>query len=41
VLWHTQSGRSTNPPITYELDGRQYVLFGVGDSLLAFTLPGK
>jgi acido-empty-quinoprotein group A len=40
VLWHSRIGRSTsNPPITYELDGRQYVLFGVGDTLLAFTLP--
>ena len=39
ALWHTRAGRSTNPPMTYELDGRQYVLFGVGDSLMAFTLP--
>ncbi len=39
VLWHKRAGRSTNPPISYELDGRQYVLFGLGDSLMAFTLP--
>jgi hypothetical protein len=39
VLWHTHAGRSTNPPITYQLDGRQYVLSGIGTSLAAFTLP--
>jgi hypothetical protein len=26
-------------PITYELDGRQYVLFGSGSALYAFALP--
>jgi alcohol dehydrogenase (cytochrome c) len=39
VLWHTRAGRTTNPPMTYELDGRQYVVFGVGDTVMAFTLP--
>jgi hypothetical protein len=28
-----------NGPITYELDGRQYVLFGGGNGLYAFVLP--
>jgi hypothetical protein len=28
-----------NSPITYELDGRQYVLFGGGSALYAFALP--
>ena len=37
TLWH--SGRVGNPPITYELDGRQYVLFGGGSVLYAFALP--
>jgi len=39
VLWHAQVGRSSNPPTTYEFDGRQYVLYGLGDSLYAFALP--
>ena len=30
-----------NAPITYELDGRQYLLFAAGDSLFGFTLPLK
>ncbi len=39
VLWHAGlvSGLS-NGPITYLLDGRQYVLAGAGDSLYAFVL---
>ena len=28
-----------NAPMTYELDGRQYVLLAAHDSLFAFTLP--
>jgi hypothetical protein len=28
-----------NPPITYELDGRQYVVMGGGSALYAFALP--
>jgi alcohol dehydrogenase (cytochrome c) len=39
VLWHVRASRSSNPPTTYELDGRQYVLFGMGDSVTAFALP--
>lgn len=38
-LWHARVGTTSNPPMTYELNGRQYVLFGVGDSLYAFMLP--
>ena len=40
ILWHAfmnQAGH--NGPMTYELDGHQYVLFGVGNSLSAFRLP--
>jgi alcohol dehydrogenase (cytochrome c) len=39
TLWHTASGRMGTPPITYELDGRQYVVVGGGSSLFAFVLP--
>jgi alcohol dehydrogenase (cytochrome c) len=38
-LWHSHIGAVSNAPETYSLDGRQYVLIAVGDSLLAFTLP--
>jgi alcohol dehydrogenase (cytochrome c) len=39
TLWHTGIGRVGNSPITYELDGRQYVLFGGGSALYAFAIP--
>jgi acido-empty-quinoprotein group A len=40
TLWHTHVGANTNNgPISYMLDGRQYVVFGAGDSLYAFALP--
>jgi alcohol dehydrogenase (cytochrome c) len=38
TLWHSGIGRVGNGPITYELDGRQVVLFGGGPALYAFTL---
>ena len=42
TLWHTRVGQNTtNGPITYQLDGRQYILFGAGDSLFSFALPAK
>ena len=37
-LWHTRIGNITNAPQTYMLDGKQYVLVAVGDTLYAFTL---
>src|SRR5690606_32580954 len=37
-LWHTKIGTPSNPPITYMLDGRQYVLVASGDQLFAFVL---
>jgi len=41
MLWHAGLQSSvSNGPITFELDGRQYVVVGAGDSLYAFTLPG-
>jgi alcohol dehydrogenase (cytochrome c) len=39
TLWHAGTGRVGNSPITYELDGRQYVLFGAGSVLYAWALP--
>jgi acido-empty-quinoprotein group A len=39
TLWHTTVGANqANGAITYELDGKQYVVVGAGDSLFAFTL---
>ena len=38
-LWHTRLGATvTNGPMTYELDGLQYVVVGAGDSLFAFNV---
>jgi alcohol dehydrogenase (cytochrome c) len=39
TLWHSGIGRMGNSPVTYELDGRQYVLLGGGSALYAFALP--
>ena len=39
TLWHSTIGRVNNSPISYELDGRQYVVFAGGTALYAFTLP--
>jgi acido-empty-quinoprotein group A len=40
TLWHSYGGgRVVASPMTYELDGRQYVLFQVQDVLFAFALP--
>ena len=39
VLWHTNLGSIVcNSPITYMLDGRQYVVVASGDTLYAFSL---
>jgi glucose dehydrogenase len=44
LLWH--AGLTSTPsagPITYMLDGKQYVLVAAGDTLFTFTVnePGK
>ncbi len=40
TLWHAGGGGSMqNSPITYELDGRQYVVTGLGSMLFAWALP--
>jgi alcohol dehydrogenase (cytochrome c) len=41
-LWHAGLHQSmTNAPITYELDGQQYVVVGAGDSVYAFRLMSR
>jgi alcohol dehydrogenase (cytochrome c) len=42
TLWHANlGGVMNNGPITYELDGRQYVVLAADDSLFGFTLPAN
>jgi len=39
TLWHSRLTASvSNGPMTYELDGKQYLVVGAGDSLYAFTV---
>jgi alcohol dehydrogenase (cytochrome c) len=37
-LWHSRIGIVSNGPITYELDGQQYVVAAAGTTLFAFVL---
>jgi alcohol dehydrogenase (cytochrome c) len=39
TLWHQEIDRMQNAPITYQLDGKQYLPVGGGSSLNAFALP--
>ena len=40
VLWHHEIGANeSGGVITYLLDGKQYILFGAGDSLYPWSLP--
>jgi alcohol dehydrogenase (cytochrome c) len=40
TLWHAGTGsQMQTSPITYELDGRQYVLSGSGSVMFAWALP--
>ena len=39
-LWHTRIGKVRNPPVTYVLDGRQYVVIATDDTLYSFALNG-
>lgn len=42
ILWHFRAGAMVgNGPMTYMLDGKQYLLVGAGDSLFAFKLTGN
>jgi alcohol dehydrogenase (cytochrome c) len=38
-LWHETIGRMSSPPVTYELDGKQYLLVSGGNTLYAYALP--
>ena len=39
ILWHAGlTSTVSNGPMTYELDGRQYLVVGAGDTLYAFTV---
>ncbi len=41
TLWHVSpGGRMVSSPMTYELDGKQYVLTAVNDVVFVWTLPG-
>ena len=41
-LWHANLGGSvTNGPMTYELDGTQYIVVGAGDTLWGFAMVRK
>ena len=40
ILWHAGLGTPvSNGPITYELDGRQYIAVAAQDTMYAFVLP--
>jgi alcohol dehydrogenase (cytochrome c) len=40
VLWHANGGAPLrNSPITYQLDGRQYIVVGAGGVLYSWSLP--
>ncbi len=42
TLWHVNlGGRMVTAPMTYELDGRQYLLTPVNDVMFAWALPDK
>jgi alcohol dehydrogenase (cytochrome c) len=37
-LWHSRIGQASNPPQTWMIDGKQYIVVAVGDTLYAFVL---
>jgi alcohol dehydrogenase (cytochrome c) len=39
TLWHVNIGRMVASPMTYQVNGRQYLLFAIQDTLYAFALP--
>jgi alcohol dehydrogenase (cytochrome c) len=42
ALWHARLGNSvSNGPITYEMDGQQYLVVGAGDQLFTFVMHAK
>jgi glucose dehydrogenase len=42
ILWHTRlDAPVSNGPMACQLDGREYVVVGAGDSLFAFTVNSQ
>jgi alcohol dehydrogenase (cytochrome c) len=42
IHWHAGLGANvTNGPMTYELDGTQYLVVGAGDTLYAFAMLAR
>jgi acido-empty-quinoprotein group A len=42
ILWHKElTANESNGPITYMMDGKQWIIVAGGDTLYAFTLGGK
>ena len=42
ALWHfPTNGENKASPMTYTVDGKQYVLLVVGPNLLSFSLPSR
>jgi alcohol dehydrogenase (cytochrome c) len=42
ALWHANLGQGvSNGPITFEMDGTQYLLAAAGDTLYAFVMLAK
>ena len=40
VLWHfPSSGENKTSPITYSVDGKQFVVLAIGPNILGFALP--
>ena len=37
-IWHSKIGNVTNAPITYKVDGRQYLLVATGETLYSFVM---
>ncbi len=37
-LWNTRIGSVSNPPQTFMLDGRQYLIVATGDTLWSFVM---
>ena len=41
-LWHANLGQGmTNAPMSFEMDGSQYLIVGAGDTLWAFVMLAK
>ena len=41
VLWKFQTGGVViAPPITYQLEGKQYIAVAAGSAMMTFALPG-